>query len=130
MKEKFTIKSEKDIRLAINSTRFIAKSLLFSEVDLQKLIVAVSELTQNVLDHAAGIGTYSYESLGKTGIKIVVQDCGGGIKQVEEILKGKSGFRKKGLGLGLAGAKRLMDDFEIESSEKGTKIIAIKWRSC
>lgn len=127
MNERFIIQSQKDIRIAIYATRDMANKLLFSEVDLQKLIVSVSELTQNILDHTTSQGTFSCETIDRNGIRIIVEDNGGGIKPY---LNGGPYSGKRGLGLGLAGSKRLMDEFNIETSERGTKVIAIKWRSC
>ncbi|WP_428910421.1 ATP-binding protein [Niallia sp. Krafla_26] len=122
------IKSENDIRIAINSIRLLAKSLDFSNVDMQKIIVAVSELTQNILDHSGTIGIVKFEAIGTRGIRIVVEDRGKGIDQLERILQGHKVYSQKGLGLGLLGAKRLMDEFTIDTSKEGTKIIAVKWK--
>ncbi|MFV8828894.1 ATP-binding protein [Alkalihalobacterium sp. APHAB7] len=124
-----TIRSEHDIRIAVNAVRILANSLSFSKVDLQKLIVAVSELTQNVLDHTNEPGIFICEMIDGRGIKITVQDRGKGINELDQILEGTNNFQKKGLGLGLVGAKRLVDDFQIETSEKGTKVIATKWKN-
>ncbi|WP_236034929.1 ATP-binding protein [Alkalihalobacterium elongatum] len=128
MRKKITIRSEHDIRIAVNAVRILANSLSFSKVDLQKLIVAVSELTQNILDHTNEPGIFICESTDGKGIRIVVQDQGKGINELDQILEGENDFQKKGLGLGLVGAKRLLDDFQIETSEKGTKVIATKWK--
>lgn len=127
MKTQFTIMSENDIRIAVNATRQMGNALQFCKVDIQKLIVTVSELSQNVIDHTDSKGILTIESIDRKGIRITVQDHGTGIKQLDEILQGSLNFNKKGLGLGLLGAKRLMDEFYIETSEGGTKIIAIKW---
>ncbi|MEB1807252.1 MAG: ATP-binding protein [Bacillaceae bacterium] len=123
------IRSEHDIRIAVNAVRILANSLAFSKVDLQKLIVAVSELTQNVLDHTNEPGIFICEMIEGRGIRVTVQDRGKGIKELDQILEGANDFQKKGLGLGLVGAKRLLDDFQIETSEKGTKVIATKWKN-
>lgn len=129
MRKKMTIRSEHDIRIAVNAVRILANSLSFSKVDLQKLIVAVSELTQNVLDHTNEPGIFICEMIDGRGIRVTVQDRGKGINQLDQILEGANNFHKKGLGLGLVGAKRLVDDFQIETSEKGTKVIATKWKN-
>ncbi|WP_231686842.1 ATP-binding protein [Bacillus sp. JCM 19034] len=107
----------------------MANSITFSKVDLQKVIVSVSELTHNILDHAGGLGEFSCEYISDKGLKITVQDYGTGIKEIDKILNGDPNFNRKGLGLGLLGAKRLMDDLKIDTSERGTTIIAIKWKS-
>ncbi|WP_338471366.1 ATP-binding protein [Niallia sp. XMNu-256] len=123
------IKSENDIRIAINCIRLLAKALEFSKVDMQKIVVAVSELTQNILDHSGTHGLVKFDSIESRGIQVFVEDQGKGINQLEQILNGQKVISKKGLGLGLLGAKRLMDEFIIETSEEGTRIIAIKWKS-
>lgn len=122
------IKSDSDIRIAINSVRILANSLGFSTVDMQKVMVAVSELAQNIIDHSGTVGFVKFDAIGSKGIKVVVQDRGKGIDQLEQILKGEKVISKKGLGLGLLGAKRLMDEFTIDTSKEGTKIIAVKWK--
>lgn len=129
MKNSFTINSENDIRIAVKFVRSLARSLAFSEVEIHKLIVTVSELTHNILDHTDRSGFFICEDVEKRGITITVQDYGFGIKELDSILNGEISAGKKGLGLGLAGAKRLMDSFLIETSEKGTKIIATKWKN-
>jgi serine/threonine-protein kinase RsbT len=98
----------------------------FSELDQQKVIVSVMETTRNVLDHGGGKGVFLCESLDR-GICFQVIDYGGGIADLGLVLEGKKRSSSRGLGLGLVGAKRLMDDFHIESSLEGTKIIAKKW---
>lgn len=125
MVKSMIIRSEQDIQIAINSVRTIASAFSFSEVDIQKVMVTTSELTQNILDHTGKPGAFSCEYI-DGGLKIIVKDNGGGIKGIEKILKGETNFSKKGLGLGLVGAKRLMDDFVVDTSERGTTIIAIK----
>lgn len=126
MYRKITIMSENDVRIAVNFVRCMGVSLQFSPVDVQKLMVTVSELTQNIIDHANSDGFIILEMIEEDGIKITVQDFGSGISQLDEILQGNRNFERKGLGLGLLGARRLMDDFFIETSKEGTKIIAIK----
>lgn len=128
MEKVLIIRSEQDIRLAISAVRQIAQSVSFSEVDLQKVMVATSELTQNILDHTEGVGVFKCDDINGRGIRIAVQDNGKGIKELKRIFGGDTGFNKKGLGLGLAGAKRLLDEFQIDTSERGTKIIGIKWK--
>lgn len=129
MIRKITITSENDIRITLNAIRMLTRSLHFSEVDTQKLIVAVSELSRNIIDHAGSNGFVYFEEIENKGIKVIVQDFGKGIKKIDEILQGQTNFQKKGLGMGLVGAKRLMDDFSVETSKEGTRIIAVKWRT-
>jgi serine/threonine-protein kinase RsbT len=122
------VQSEDDILLAIAAARQMMKPLPFSKVDEQKVLVSVSELTRNLLDHA-GQGVFRCEML-TGGICLKVFDKGPGITQgnLYLILNGKRSASQSGLGLGLSGVKRLMDEFYIETSKGGTKIIAIKWK--
>ena len=119
------IRTDNDIKVALFYVRKLLTKLSFSEVDKQKVIVSVSELTQNILDHADSHGSFTCEEIGVCGIQIIVEDWGKGIDQLDEISDGR--MKKRGLGLGLAGAKRLMDQFHVETSKGGTKIIAVKW---
>ncbi|WP_120190711.1 ATP-binding protein [Ammoniphilus oxalaticus] len=101
--------------------------LSFSELDKQKVLVSVSELARNVLVHANGQGFIESKIL-KDSLCITVVDQGPGILNIEEILRCAEVKSETGLGLGLNGVKRLMDEFYVETGEGGTKIIAVKWR--
>jgi serine/threonine-protein kinase RsbT len=120
------ISSEDDIYYALSTVRHFMKQLSFSESDQQKVFVSVSELTRNVLDHAYSKGIF-YCELMDEGIRFIVTDDGPGIVDVDEVLQGKRKSSSRGLGLGLAGVKRLMDEFQIETSTRGTKVVATKW---
>lgn len=124
--QEVNISSEDDIHFAISTVRHFVKQLPFSESDKQKIFVSVSELTRNILDHAYSKGLFYCEIIDQ-GIRFVVTDEGPGIPNLDEILKGKKSATSRGLGLGLSGVKRLMDEFQIETSTRGTKIVAIKW---
>jgi serine/threonine-protein kinase RsbT len=118
------IRSDDDIYYALHCVRFIMKDMPFDESAKQSISVTVLELTRNVIQHGGGIGTLRCELL-EDGIQLIVKDWGAGITNADLILQGK--YRSSsGLGLGLAGAKRLMDEFTIETSKKGTTIHAIK----
>lgn len=122
------IRSEDDIFLALHFLRLMMDDLALSEIDKQKVLVSASELTRNILDHANGKGSFYCNIIEDRGIKIVVEDQGKGIDHLDQILNGESYKHRRGLGLGLAGAKRLMDEFFIETSKEGTKIVCIKWK--
>ncbi|WP_035297930.1 ATP-binding protein [Brevibacillus thermoruber] len=124
--QKVNISSEDDIYFALSTVRHFMKQLPFSESDQQKIFVSVSELTRNILDHAYSKGLFCCELLDQ-GIRFVVTDEGPGILHVEDVVNGKRKSSSRGLGLGLSGVKRLMDEFQIETSTRGTKIVAIKW---
>jgi serine/threonine-protein kinase RsbT len=124
--QQVNISSEDDIYVALSAVRHFMKRLPFSESDQQKVFVSVSELTRNVLDHACSKGIFYCELIDQ-GIRFMVIDHGPGIRNVDEALSGKKTSSSRGLGLGLSCAKRLMDEFQIETSTRGTKIVAIKW---
>lgn len=122
------IRFENDIYLALHYTRLIMDQLSFSKMEQQKVLVAVSELTRNILDHADAKGSFSCEMINYKGIRLIIQDQGKGIDHLADILDGKDNFKCKGLGLGLIGAKRMMDEFIIETSKEGTNIVCTKWK--
>jgi serine/threonine-protein kinase RsbT len=124
--QKVNISSEDDIYFALSAVRHFMKQLPFSESDQQKIFVSVSELTRNILDHACSKGLFYCELMDR-GIRFIVTDEGPGILNIDEVLNGKKRSVSRGLGLGLSGVQRLMDEFQIETSTKGTKVVAIKW---
>lgn len=126
---KVPIRSEDDIYYAISLARRLMNQIGFSELDQQKVLVSVSELTRNVLDYANTMGVFSCELIDQA-IHIVVQDEGPGIYNVDEVIEGEKNSSSRGLGLGLAGVKRLMDQFLIETSPNGTKITVTKSKGC
>jgi serine/threonine-protein kinase RsbT len=126
-KHQTSIINENDILLALSTTNRLIKSLPFSEIDRQKVFVSISELTRNVIMHAQSIGEFICEVNDK-GVTIIVRDRGIGIKSLADVMNGVKNPKSHGLGLGLLGVKRLMDEFYIKSSEKGgTTVIVTKW---
>jgi serine/threonine-protein kinase RsbT len=131
--EHLPIRGEGDIIAARQRAREIAKQLGFGAVDQSRIATAVSELTRNVVRYAtAGQGdvlirTHARTERG-TGLEIVVSDEGPGIEDVE--LAMREGFTSgPGMGMGLPGARRLMDEMEIESAlGQGTVVTIRKWR--
>ena len=124
------LKNSNDVVLARQRVRQWAIELKFSLVDQTKLVTAASELGRNALDHGKG-GTMTIEELAngsKTGLRLVFEDKGPGIPDIEQALK--DGFTSgSGMGLGLGGSKRLVNEFSIESEVgKGTKVIVARWR--
>jgi serine/threonine-protein kinase RsbT len=124
---------EDDMIAARQRTREVAAALGFGAVDQSRIATAVSELTRNVLRYAdGGRGEVLIRELstgsGSRGIEIVVSDSGPGIADIE--LAMHSGYTSgRGLGMGLPGAKRLMDEMTIDSAlGRGTVITIRKWR--
>ncbi|WP_270182829.1 anti-sigma regulatory factor [Alkalihalobacillus sp. CinArs1] len=123
------VRNEWDIVKARQSGRNIAKELGFGTVDQARITTAISELARNIYLYA-GKGEVSIERTetgSKVGLKIIAADSGPGIKDIRRVME--DGFTTSGgLGAGLPGVKRLMDEFTIDSKEnEGTTITAIKW---
>jgi len=129
-REQLPLRSSSDIVMARQKVRQWAIDLRFSLVDQTKLVTAASELARNALDHGQG-GQMTLEvvnGLSKTGLKLIFEDHGPGIKDVEQALK--DGFSTgTGMGLGLGGSKRLVNEFSIESEVgKGTRVTVLRWK--
>jgi len=124
------IQKEWDIVGARQLGRQMAKELGFSTVDQARIATAISELARNIYLYAEQ-GKISYEIKrtmeNKTGLCIVVEDEGPGISDIGQVMR--DGYTTSGgLGAGLPGVKRLMDEFEISSELGiGTKITTTKW---
>ena len=123
------IENNMDLVKARQAIRNVALDLNYGIVNQTKLVTAVSELTRNVLLYA-GKGEINIELIEagtKKGLRITVTDEGPGIPDVD--LAVTDGFStSKGLGKGLSGTKKLMDDFSIHSEVgKGTEVVIIKW---
>lgn len=127
--ETLLVASEPDVVVARRRVREVATLTGLSLVDQTKLVTAASELARNTLTHGGG-GTMLLESLSgpRVGIRLIFQDSGPGIADVELALR--DGFTTgAGLGLGLGGSKRLANEFEIESKlGSGTKVTITRWK--
>jgi serine/threonine-protein kinase RsbT len=123
------IQHEADVLGARKAARAIAIRIGFSETDLTVIATAISEIARNMLDYARG-GEIELEAVvesSRKGIVVTARDRGPGIADIERAMQ--DGYSTgKGLGLGLPGARRLMDEFSIESSAAGTVIVLKKWR--
>ncbi|KAB7663462.1 anti-sigma regulatory factor [Bacillus sp. B1-b2] len=121
--------NEWDIVAARQLGRNIAKELGFGTVDQARITTAISELARNIYLYA-GQGQICIEKLyenGKSGLKLIAVDSGPGIKDIRQVMQ--DGFSTSGgLGAGLPGVKRLMDEFDIKTTlGEGTDIQAVKW---
>lgn len=128
--EEMKIQSSADVVLVRQAVRQFAIELGFGLVDQTKIVTAASELARNTLDYGGG-GTVQLETLqdgGRRGLKLTFEDQGPGISDIEMALK--DGFTSGGgLGMGLGGAKRLANEFKIESVVgEGTRIIVVRWK--
>lgn len=129
-RETVPIKNSSDVVLARQRVRQWAQELNFSLVDQTKLVTAASELGRNTLDHGKG-GEMTMEimqDLARTGLKLTFEDAGPGIPDIATALR--DGYTTGGgLGLGLGGSKRLVNDFEIQSEVgKGTRVCVVRWK--
>ena len=129
-RELLPLQTSSDVVLARQKVRQWAIELRFSLVDQTKLVTAASELARNALDHGQG-GQMAIEIVNgaaRTRLKLVFEDNGPGIPDIQMALK--DGFTTgPGMGLGLGGSKRLVNDFSIESEVgKGTKITVVRWK--
>jgi serine/threonine-protein kinase RsbT len=124
------ISSDSDVTRALIAASHFAEEVGFNRADCQGISTAVSELARNILKYA-GEGEILIERVGDgpgSGVQITSRDRGPGIKDIEAAMSDH--FSSSGtLGLGLPGVKRLMDEFEIDSSPgMGTRVIVRKWR--
>lgn len=124
------IEVEADIAVARRAVRDLAANIGFGATEVARIVTAASELGRNVHKYA-GRGVMQWLALEKetgSGLELRFEDQGPGIADVDEALR--EGFTTGGgLGMGLPGAKRLMDEMEIQSSPgKGTRIVVRKWR--
>lgn len=125
------IRSDLDIVIARTLARDTAKLLGFGAIDQARIATAVSELARNIFLYAGSgsVTVREIERTGRRGIEIICEDQGPGIADVAVVMQ--DGYStSRGMGMGLPGAKRLMDEFDITSSEGvGTTITCRKWRS-
>lgn len=128
--ETMSIHSSTDVVLARQAVRKFAVELSFSLVDQTKIVTAASELARNTLEYGGG-GTVKLEALHEgisRGLRLTFEDQGPGIPDIELALK--DGFTTgRGLGMGLSGTKRLVNEFNIVSRvREGTCITITKWK--
>jgi len=123
------VESEADIVTARVRTKAVAEAIGFNYMDQTRIATAVSELARNAFQYAGkGKVRISPIDIGSEhGIEIVVEDHGPGIKDLESAMKG--GYStSRGLGMGLSGSRKLMDEFEIKTRiGEGTVVRIRKW---
>ncbi len=129
--ETLSISESEDIVLVRQAVRKKAVGLGFNLVDQTKIVTATSELARNTLEYGGG-GTILIQTVQngrRGGLRLTFEDQGPGIADVALALK--DGYTTgNGMGLGLSGAKRLSDEFEIETAPgKGTRVSILRWRS-
>lgn len=127
------INSATDIVTARQRGRALALELGFNGADVTLIAAAISEVARNIVDHAKRgevvmSPVHNPANGGKHGIQIIARDEGPGIRDVAQAMQYGYSTRK-GLGVGLPGAKWLMDEFDIASEiGRGTTITMKKWK--
>ncbi len=123
------IESDSDIVVARQQGRAIGHEIGFGPGDLAMIATAISELARNIVTYAARgeVGVRVLTEGSRRGILVVCRDQGPGIRDIPQAMRdGVS--TSGGLGLGLPGVKRLMDEFEIDSAPgQGTRVTIRKW---
>ena len=124
------LSSEHNIVASRQLVRTLCQQLKFSLVDQTKMVTAASELSRNTLVHGGG-GQMRWELLernGKRGLQLHFEDQGPGIGDLQLALT--DGWTSGGgMGLGLPGSKRLVNDFEIHSEPgQGTRVSIARWK--
>jgi serine/threonine-protein kinase RsbT len=124
------LRNQNDIVLGRQAVRRLAQEQGFSLVDQTKLVTAASELARNALIYGGG-GELKWEMLvdgAKRGVRLVFEDHGPGIADIEQAMT--DGWTSgNGLGLGLTGARRLVNEFELQSTVGlGTRVTIARWK--
>lgn len=130
VEDKVEIRASEDIVRVRHAVRTWAVKIGLSLVDQTKVVTAASELARNTLDYADG-GVATIETVqngARLGLRLTFEDNGPGIADLE--LAMRDGYSTGGgLGLGLSGAKRLANEFEISSKPgEGTRVTIVKWK--
>jgi serine/threonine-protein kinase RsbT len=124
------LRTQQDVVIARQTVRKLTQQLAFNLVDQTKLVTAASELARNAIVYGGG-GTMTCEIVGeglKKGLRLVFEDHGPGIPDIA--LAMTDGWTSgSGMGLGLSGAKRLVNEFDIESQPGlGTRVTIMRWK--
>ncbi len=128
--EVLPVRTEQDIVMARQTVRRLTQEIAFSLVDQTKMVTAASELARNTVVYGGG-GTLTCELLlegARHGLRLTFEDKGPGIPDLS--LAMKDGWTSgSGMGLGLSGAKRLVNDFDIHSKPgEGTRVTITRWK--
>jgi serine/threonine-protein kinase RsbT len=127
---RISINSDADLVTARAEGRAMAERLGFPRPDPTLIATAISEVARNIVVHVGGgeIVLRPFQESDRYGLVVIASDEGPGIRDVEAALRDEYSGRG-GLGLGLPGARRLMDDFEVTSdADIGTTVTMKKWR--
>jgi serine/threonine-protein kinase RsbT len=123
------LEGEHDIAVARGEVRRMAAALGFRIIDQTRLATVCSELARNVVKYAkrGRMIAQPFDAAGRQGLRLIFEDDGPGIPDIAAAMR--DGFSTgRGLGKGLPGSKRLVDDFRIESEVgRGTRITVVRW---
>jgi serine/threonine-protein kinase RsbT len=126
----FVVASDADVVRVRQAVRDLAVQAKFSLVDQTKLVTATSELARNTLVYGGGGEAHVVlvDRAGRTGVEVLFSDDGPGIPDLDLALT--DGWTSGGgMGLGLSGAKRLVDEFAVDTAAgNGTRVRILKWR--
>ena len=128
--ERIAIESDNDVVTARQRARALAAEVELTSTDQTLLATAISEVARNITTYATRgevLLSIVRDNGGREGIRVVARDNGPGIADIEQALQ--DGYTSGGgLGLGLPGARRLVDEFQIESApSEGTTVTLVKW---
>lgn len=125
------VRNDGDVVAARSAGRAIAQRIGFDGAELVVITTAISEIARNIVQHAdeGEITIAEAQNDDRRGIEVTARDRGPGIANID--LAMRDGYSTRGgLGLGLPGARRMMDEFEITSEVgRGTSVLMRKWRS-
>ena len=129
--EELPIRAQRDIVSVRQVVRSWCLEVRMGLVDLTKVVTAASEIARNTLEYGGG-GTMLLEEVRdglRSGVRLTFRDEGPGIRDIDRAMT--DGYTSGGgMGLGLGGTKRLVDEFNIESTENvGTTVTLTKWKS-
>ena len=129
-REVIQLRGDADVVRVRQTVRVVCSEEGFSLVDQTKMVTAASELARNTVVHGRG-GVAVVESLeegAKRGVRMTFEDEGPGISDIDRALQ--DGFTTgNGMGLGLGGSRRLVQEFQIQSTVgAGTRVVAVRWR--
>jgi serine/threonine-protein kinase RsbT len=129
-REAMNVRSSAEVVSVRHMVRKWAVDLGLSLVEQTKIVTAASELARNMVDYGAG-GTVTFERLEegiRAGLRLTFEDQGPGIADIDQALR--DGFTSgSGMGLGLGGARRLSNEFEIKSAPgQGTRVSITRWK--
>ena len=128
--ETLAVRAERDIVIVRQAVRRLAEAQRFNLIDQTKIVTAASEIARNTVIYGGGgmVRLEPLEANGRAGLRLVFEDQGPGIGDLGLALR--DGYTTgSGLGLGLGGAKRLCNDFHIESRPgHGTRVTLVRWK--